>query len=237
MLANRAACHLKLRQASRALDDATWAVDMDPSYDKAHYRLAHALEGVGRRSEAHAALKKAKELQAIGAGLGGAMEPDGNSAMSKDAGVADAAAAMVAPTVAGATREVVRVAQIIEALKPTLAGSETRRALVEELHTILSHVSETGSDSLQRMTARAFADAKGPQVLWEIENSMRGNWVNDAKNGTMSKISKIFELPGAVCKAAINYRKHNANKQVAAMCTPDCNPDDDDCCWASSRSA
>ena len=104
--------------------------------------------------------------------------------------------------------------------------------MVEELHVLLSHVSETGSRPVQRATARAFAEAKGPQVLWEIENSMRGNWVSDAKNGTMSKISKIFELPGAVCKAAINYRKRNVNKQVATMCTPDCDPDDE-CCWAA----
>jgi len=222
-LANRAACRLKLQQASQALADAKQAVEMDPTYDKAHFRLAHALQGVGRRSEAHESMKKVRELRA--------------AAASRDAvvgGASDAAAAAVVDLVEAdvTPSEDERVKQIVEVLKPTLAGSELRRALVEQLHELLSTVSQTGSDAVQSATARAFADAKGPQVLWEMESSMRGNWVADAKNGTMSRISKIFELPGAVCKAAINYRKRNGNKQAAAMCTFGCSPDDE-CCWAA----
>ena len=107
-----------------------------------------------------------------------------------------------------------RVAPIIAALTPTLAGSETRRALVEELHTLLSGVSESGSKALQSATARAFAQAKAAEVLTQIEHSMRGNWHIDAKNGTMSRITKIFELPSAVCRNDINYRNKSHNDQV-----------------------
>ena len=127
--------------------------------------------------------------------------------------------------------EAQRVAHFIAALKPTLAGSELRRALVEELHSLLSRVSETGAKPVQSATARAFADAEGPQVLIDIERSMRGQWHLDAKNGTLSRITKIFELPGAVCKASKHDRARTHSDQIeqsAAACT------DKNCCWAAS---
>lgn len=263
ILANRAACHLKLQDACSALTDAARAVELDPSYGKAHYRLAHALSGVGRHAEAHQAMAQAREKQAreekqtrereeavrlgsVGLPTGSLASADrsvfgegtdaGANARAEGAavGVGSAAKGMEAGVAPLDDDECVaeEVAKIIEALKPTLAGSETRRARVEELHALLSRVSKTNSKQVQKATARSFAQAKGPQVLWEIENSMRGNWVADAKNGTMSKISKIFELPGAVCKAAMNHRKLNSSKQGATMCTPACTPDDD-CCWAA----
>ena len=80
-------------------------------------------------------------------------------------------------------------------------------------------------------SAFAFADAKGAQALYEMENSMRGNWYQDAENGTMSRISKIFALPGAVCKAAINHRRCSNDKQAAAMM---CCAEGGDCCWAAT---
>ena len=230
ILANRAACHLKLREATDALADATRAIELDPTYDKAQYRLAHALQAVGKRREAHEAMKTAKDLQAGAATMGSLASPYGGIVSEADTtGAADAADA--AAEASGRPQEAVRVAQIIKALIPTLAGSETRRALVEELHTLLSRVSETGDKDLQRATARAFADAKGPQALYEMENSMRGNWYQDAENGTMSRISKIFALPGAVCKAAINHRRCSNDKQAAAMM---CCAEGGDCCWAAT---
>ena len=162
--------------------------------------------------------------------MGSLASPYGGIVSEADTtGAADAADA--AAEASGRPQEAVRVAQIIKALIPTLAGSETRRALVEELHTLLSRVSETGDKDLQRATARAFADAKGPQALYEMENSMRGNWYQDAENGTMSRISKIFALPGAVCKAAINHRRCSNDKQAAAMM---CCAEGGDCCWAAT---
>ena len=238
ILANRAACHLKLLQPVQALGDATQAIEMDASYDKAHYRRAHALQALGRQREAQEAMNKAKELNATapssrgGVGTKSAAVGTGRSVAGADGGesaVRSAAAADGAAEAAVASEEDRRVAQIIEGLKPTLAGSETRRVLVDELFTLLSRVSADGDKALQSATARAFADAKGPQVLYEIENSMRGNWYADAKNGTMSKITKIFQLKGAVCKSAINWRNSSHRQQAAAaMCTPGA-----ECCWAN----
>ena len=97
-----------------------------------------------------------------------------------------------------------RVAPIIAALTPTLAGSETRRALVEELHTLLSGVSESGSKALQSATARAFAQAKAAEVLTQIEHSMRQlahrreEWHDEPDH-------EDLELPSAVCRNDINY--------------------------------
>ena len=183
-------------------------------------------------------MKKAKELNATapssrgGVGTKSAAVGTGRSVAGADGGesaVRSAAAADGAAEAAVASEEDRRVAQIIEGLKPTLAGSETRRVLVDELFTLLSRVSADGDKALQSATARAFADAKGPQVLYEIENSMRGNWYADAKNGTMSKITKIFQLKGAVCKSAINWRNSSHRQQAAAaMCTPGA-----ECCWAN----
>ena len=117
------------------------------------------------------------------------------------------------------------MAQIIHALIPTLAGTEERRALVDELYTLLSRVSESGSKREQRATARAFNAAKGPQVLYDIETLMNGNWRADAKNGTLSKISRIFELKGAICKSAVQRRNRSHSEQsaqAAANCAAEC---------------
>ena len=98
-------------------------------------------------------------------------------------------------------------------LTPTLAGSETRRALVEELHTLLSGVSERLEGFAERDSTRV-CPGQAAEVLTQIEHSMRGNWHIDAKNGTMSRITKIFELPSAVCRNDINYRNKSHNDQV-----------------------
>ena len=50
----------------------------------------------------------------------------------------------------------------------------------------------------QRKVARAFADSDGPEICYEIESCMKGDWVKDAKNGTMSALSKISRLPGPI---------------------------------------
>jgi len=153
-------------------------------------------------------------------------KPVASYALQADEGAGNAAEVEADDTPPEATR----VAEIIQTLIPTLAGSEERRVLVEELHALLSCVSESGSKPVQRATARAFTDAKGAQVLYDIETLMRGNWRADAKNGTLSKISRIFELPGAICKNAAQQRNKShsdQSAQAAANCTADC-------CWGAA---
>ena len=52
----------------RALEDANLAIQMDPAYSKAYHRLAFALEGLGQKKEARAAMQKARELEAAAKG-------------------------------------------------------------------------------------------------------------------------------------------------------------------------
>jgi len=73
----------------------------------------------------------------------------------------------------------------------------------------------------------AFTDGEGPQILHEIESSMRGDWITDAKNGTLSQVSQIFRLPGRVGLAAARYRcmaqqrVHEAAAHVHVNCSHD----------------
>jgi len=52
LLCNRAACHLKLGNAQKALDDAIQAVEIEGGYTKARMRKAAALADLGRMAEA-----------------------------------------------------------------------------------------------------------------------------------------------------------------------------------------
>ena len=99
-----------------------------------------------------------------------------------------------------------RVAELLAELRPTLAGSEERRVCVVELLTTLQTGSALGTAREQQAVARAFVDHAGPEVVYEMESSMNGNWIADAKNGTMQKLSDITRLPGPIGKAMTNYR-------------------------------
>lgn len=99
-----------------------------------------------------------------------------------------------------------RVAELLAELRPTLAGSEERRVCVVELLTTLQTGSALGTAREQRAVARAFVDHAGPEVVYEMESSMNGNWIADAKNGTMQKLSDITRLPRPIGKAMTNYR-------------------------------
>ena len=98
------------------------------------------------------------------------------------------------------------MAELLAELRPTLAGSEERRVCVVELLTTLQTGSALGTAREQRAVARAFVDHAGPEVVYEMESSMNGNWIADAKNGTMQKLSDITRLPGPIGKAMTNYR-------------------------------
>ena len=99
-----------------------------------------------------------------------------------------------------------RVATILDQLRPTIAGSESRRLLVLELLEVLHGVS-AGGVKVQRKVARAFVDSEGPELVYHLESSMSGNWVADAKNGTMKALSGISRLPGPIGHAMLSYRR------------------------------
>ena len=99
-----------------------------------------------------------------------------------------------------------RVATILDQLRPTIAGSESRRLLVLELLEVLQGVS-SGGVKVQRKVARAFVDSEGPELVYHLESSMSGNWVADAKNGTMKALSGISRLPGPIGHAMLSYRR------------------------------
>jgi len=101
--------------------------------------------------------------------------------------------------------DVPRLQAILTELRATLAGSENRRLLVLELLELLTKTSK-GSRKEQKVIVRAFIDAEGPAILYDMESCMNGDWVGDAKNGTMRALSSILSLPGPIGQAFSSYR-------------------------------
>ena len=126
------------------------------------------------------------------------------------ASIASAASAVPSALTISAAELAARVGPLIDALRPTLAGDEERKRIVSNLLDTLRQGAPGGTAGLngkeQRVVARAFVDAAGPEVVYEMESSMNGNWIADAKNGTMQRLSEICKLPGPVGKAMTNYR-------------------------------
>ena len=54
---------------------------------------------------------------------------------------------------------------------------------------------------------RAFVDGDGPEIVYELESSMTGDWVRDAKNGTLKHLSNMSRLPGPIGQALCAYRR------------------------------
>jgi hypothetical protein len=99
-----------------------------------------------------------------------------------------------------------RVQTIVDDLRPTHAGTERRRELVFDLLDTL-HQATTLPTKAQRVVARGFVDNDGPQIVYEMESCMNGDWMADAKNGTMQALSKISRLSGPIGKAVDAYRR------------------------------
>ena len=95
--------------------------------------------------------------------------------------------------------------------------------LVLELLATLQRASEA-SRKEQRIVARAFVDQDGPEIVYSMESCMNGNWIADAKNGTMKALSSIVCLPGPIGQAVSTYRRvAERNKLDAgkALCNHD----------------
>jgi len=90
-----------------------------------------------------------------------------------------------------------RVAPLLDELRTTMAGSDTRRLLVVELSELLT----TGAGN--KRVVSEFLDAEGPEVVYDISSSMRGNWMADAKNGTMSRRCRRVKVPSWQCHSSL----------------------------------
>ena len=90
-----------------------------------------------------------------------------------------------------------RVAPLLDELRTTLAGSETRRLLVIELSELLT------AEAANKRVVNEFLDAEGPEVVYDISSSMRGNWMADGKNGTMSRRSSRVRVPSWQCHSSL----------------------------------
>lgn len=135
------------------------------------------------------------------------------AASCDSAAVADADSSTRAPPAREATRaapteEVLdaaeRVASLVDGLRDAPAGSEARRTGVLALLELLR--AADSAPAAQRPVVRAFVDAEGPQVLHSLESSMQGDWMADAKAGTLQNISAIARLPGPVGLALKQFR-------------------------------
>ena len=93
------------------------------------------------------------------------------------------------PAAPGSAEE--RVAPLLDELRTTMAGTDTRRLLVVELSEMLT------AEASNKGVVREFLDAEGPEIVYDIQSCMRGNWVADAKNGTMSKLSNLSRRAAA----------------------------------------
>lgn len=238
ILSNRAACYLKMGVPRKAHADAQFAIELAPDYAKAHHRLSKACEAMGKDKEARNAMRRARQLDeatrtpeiastepttAQVRGTKGVLQ----RAVQPAEGVEGAAGVPGEAAEEGEVEQLPEVSErveaIIEELRGTLAGSAVRRELVTELLALLQVASEPEAPKeLTRSVAGAFMDAEGPAVLYDIESCMNGNWMADAKNGTMQKISLISKLPGPIGLALKNYRGLSEQNKTAAaegMCS------------------
>lgn len=53
MVANRSFCHLKMERCGAAIQDATTAIQMDPTYAKGYFRISFLSFRFYRRASAH----------------------------------------------------------------------------------------------------------------------------------------------------------------------------------------
>ena len=121
-----------------------------------------------------------------------------------DAAAHDAGAA--AEALAAAAKHAERIEAMLGLLKPTEPGSEVRRRLVIELLEALEYAASCKGKAM-RVQVRAFVDGGGPELVYELESSMTGNWVLDAKNGTLKHLSSMSRLPGAIGQAIRAHRR------------------------------
>merc|ERR1712028_301631 len=62
LLSNRSACYLKISKWQLALEDATKAQEIEPTWSKIYFRKGQALRNLKRREDAAAAFNDGKEL-------------------------------------------------------------------------------------------------------------------------------------------------------------------------------
>eukprot|EP01012_Entosiphon_sulcatum_P064972 TRINITY_DN9383_c0_g1_i1.p1 TRINITY_DN9383_c0_g1~~TRINITY_DN9383_c0_g1_i1.p1 ORF type:complete len:402 (-),score=90.04 TRINITY_DN9383_c0_g1_i1:1399-2604(-) len=84
LFSNRALCHLVLGDNNAALADAERCAELRPRWPKAHYRVACALQALGRIPEARRAIKKGLSLHPDDWELAAKLKELGPGAVEKD---------------------------------------------------------------------------------------------------------------------------------------------------------
>lgn len=166
--ANRSLCCLKLGTPELALSEAEQCKELRPDWPKAHFRFAMALEALGRGGEARVALHVARRLA------------------PKDKEVAAAVKAIRLRLFPG---ETLRVGEAIDVLEDFDCDSTKVLAAARELHAV---VSDTATDNeLTAACIQAFVNGGGTNTVFRRQNAMGTNWMEEAKNGTMTLLSQI----------------------------------------------
>ena len=102
-----------------------------------------------------------------------------------------------------------RLGALLAELRRTTAGSASRRELVLELSCLLT------ANAADARVAAAFIDAEGPRIVYEMESCMSGNWMVDARNGTMGRLSELARMAGPI-GVAISAHRNQSDFEVEA---------------------
>ena len=105
------------------------------------------------------------------------------------------------------------VARILTRIRASAAGSAERFDDVTALHALCA--AERPPKELKAL-ARAFIGEEGPEGLYDVLSGMRGDWMGDARRGTLGLVSKFGSLPGPIGMAVAGYRNQ---VEAAAMAT------------------
>eukprot|EP00927_Polykrikos_kofoidii_P032063 TRINITY_DN27421_c0_g1_i1.p1 TRINITY_DN27421_c0_g1~~TRINITY_DN27421_c0_g1_i1.p1 ORF type:complete len:748 (+),score=119.46 TRINITY_DN27421_c0_g1_i1:83-2245(+) len=172
--ANRSLCCLKLGQNEAALAEAEQSRELRPDWAKAQFRVACALEAMGRLGDARLAACYARRLAPANKEIGNLVE----SLRAK---------------IFGGPAE--RLGIALDTLEIFDSTPEVTRAAAVEVSTLVGPESaaEVGGDcdGIREACIRAFIAGGGAATVFRRQNAMGANWMEECKNGTMSLLSNI----------------------------------------------
>jgi len=188
---NRAQCCLKLGSFDLALAEAEKCRELRPDWPKAHFRMAAALQALGRLGDARLSACEAKRLA------------------PKDREVDAALQAIRELIFEGAAAP---VGEALDELENFEADPEETYATALELRNLLVDSSDGGVEGATREACiRAFVNGGGAATVFRRQNAMGTNWMEECRNGTMRFLSEISaaapQLEQEVCRLNMEAEK------------------------------
>eukprot|EP00931_Biecheleriopsis_adriatica_P006885 TRINITY_DN108229_c0_g1_i1.p1 TRINITY_DN108229_c0_g1~~TRINITY_DN108229_c0_g1_i1.p1 ORF type:complete len:637 (-),score=171.25 TRINITY_DN108229_c0_g1_i1:23-1933(-) len=166
--ANRSLCCLRLGDLEHALTEAEQSKGLRPEWPKAHFRVATALQALGRSGEARLATCEARRLA------------------PSDAAVAALQQELREQLFPGPTAALGEALDVLEdfshAPDTTLSAAKAVRDLL---------LGSGGDGDLRESMLRAFVAARGVDTIFRRQNAMGDNWREECSNGTMSLLSEL----------------------------------------------